>query len=112
LHGALVIGTPVIVTDANRATLAAALPTCAVTLSRGGTVIDRGVGANVLDSPALALVHLARVLAEQPQAPKLTAGEIITTGTITDAWPVAAGETWSSDYGALGLHGLTLQFGS
>jgi len=111
LHGALSIGTPVMVTDTNRAALAAALPTCAVTLSRDGTVIDRGVGANVLDSPALALVHLARVLADQPQAPRLSAGEIVTTGTITDAWPVAAGETWTSDYGALGLSGLTLQFG-
>src|ERR1043165_1415257 len=110
LHGALVVGAPVPVTDANRAMLAAALPTCAVTLSRGGTVIDRGVGANVLDSPALALVHLVRVLADQPQAPRLSQGEIVTTGTITDAWPVAAGESWSSDYGALGIDGLTLRF--
>ena len=73
-------------------------------------MIDRGVGSNVLDSPALALAHLARLLADQPQAPKLAAGEIVTTGTITDAWPVAAGEVWSSDYGVLGLDGLTLQF--
>ncbi len=110
LHGALVVGAPLMVTDANRAALAAALPTCAVTLSRGGTVIDRGVGANVLDSPALALVHLAALLADQPHAPKLAAGEIVTTGTITDAWPVAPGETWSSDYGELGIEGLTLSF--
>ena len=110
LHGALVVGEALMVTEANRAALAAALPACAVTLSRGGTVIDRGVGANVLDGPAHALVHLARLIAEQPQAPKLAAGEIITTGTITDAWPVAAGETWSSDYSAPGLNGLTLQF--
>ena len=74
------------------------------------SVIDRGVGANVLDSPALALGYLARVLSEQPQAPKLAAGEIVTTGTITDAWPVEAGETWTSDYGTLGLKGLTLTF--
>jgi 2-oxo-3-hexenedioate decarboxylase len=110
LHGALVVGEPLMVTPANRATLAAALPTCAVTLSRGNTVIDRGVGANVLDSPALALTHLARLIADQPSAPKLAAGEIVTTGTITDAWPVAPGETWSSDYGALGIKGLTLSF--
>jgi 2-oxo-3-hexenedioate decarboxylase len=110
LHGALVIGEPLLVTEQNRAALAAALPTCAVTLSRSGTVIDRGVGANVLDSPALALVHLARLIADQPQAPKLAAGEIVTTGTITDAWPVTPGETWSSEYGALGLIGLSLQF--
>jgi 2-oxo-3-hexenedioate decarboxylase len=110
LHGALVIGEPLLVTEQNRAALATALPTCAVTLSRGGTVIDRGGGSNVLDSPALALTHLVRLIADQPHAPKLAAGEIVTTGTITDAWPVALGETWSSDYGALGLAGLTLQF--
>jgi 2-oxo-3-hexenedioate decarboxylase len=110
LHGALVVGKAVPVTDANRAALAAALPACDVTLSRGDQVVDRGVGANVLGSPALALVHLARVLQTLPQFPPLAAGEIVTTGTITDAWPVAAGETWSSDYGALPIEGLTLRF--
>jgi len=110
LHGALVVGTPLPVTDANRAALATALPAFTLTLRREGALIDTGVGANVLDSPALALVHLARVLARQPQFPPLAAGEMITTGTVTDAWPVAAGESWSSDYGALGLPGLTLTF--
>ena len=60
LHGALVVGAPVAVTDANRARLAAALPKFRLTLSRNNTVVDRGVGANVLDSPALALGQLAR----------------------------------------------------
>ena len=110
LHGALVVGTPVVMTDNLRARLAATLPTFTATLSRGEKVIDRGVGANVLGSPALALAHLARVLAGQPQFSPLAAGEIVTTGTITDAWPVAPGETWSSDYGALGIDGLTLTF--
>jgi 2-oxo-3-hexenedioate decarboxylase len=110
LHGALVVGGPLAVTDANRAALAAALPAFELTLSRGDIVIDRGVGANVLGSPALALAHLARLLADQPQSPELAAGEIVTTGTVTDAWPVAAGEVWSSDYGVLGINGLTLSF--
>jgi 2-oxo-3-hexenedioate decarboxylase len=110
LHGALVVGTPVPVTDAHRAAIAAALPSFGLTLRKGDAVIDRGIGANVLDSPALALAHLVRVLAQQPQFAPLTAGEIVTTGTITDAWPVAPGETWSSDYGALGLPGLRLSF--
>jgi 2-oxo-3-hexenedioate decarboxylase len=108
LHGALVVGTPVPVTAENRAALAATLPVFALTLSRGDTVVDRGIGANVLKSPALALAHLARVLAGLAKFPSLAAGEIVTTGTITDAWPVVAGQTWSSDYGALGLEGLTL----
>jgi 2-oxo-3-hexenedioate decarboxylase len=110
LHGALVVGAPLQLTDANRAALAAALPAFELTLRRGDAVIDRGVGANVLGSPALALAHLARLVAAQPQFPPLAAGEIITTGTITDAWPVTAGEAWSSDYGALGLDGVTLSF--
>jgi len=108
LHGALLIGEPVNVTAANRATLADALSTFALTLSRGDTVVDRGTGADVLNSPALALVHLARLLATQPQFPPLAAGEIVTTGSLTDAWPIGAGETWSSDYGSLGVAGLTV----
>jgi 2-oxo-3-hexenedioate decarboxylase len=110
LHGALVVGAPLAVTAANRAALAAALPAFRLELRRGTTLVDTGVGANVLGSPALALAHLARVLATQPWAPPLAAGEVVTTGTVTDAWPVAPGETWTSDYGALGLGGLTLAF--
>lgn len=110
LHGALVVGEPLAVTDANRAVLAETLPRFEARLSRDGTAMDRGIGANVLDSPALALATLARVLAGQPQFPPLAAGEIVTTGTLTDAWPIAPGESWSSDYGDLGIEGLTLVF--
>jgi 2-oxo-3-hexenedioate decarboxylase len=110
LHGRLVVGTPVAIDADRRDALAASLASFDATLSRGGEVVDRGVGANVLDSPALALGHLARVVSSQSLHPQLAAGEIITTGTITDAWPVTAGETWRSDYGALGIEGLTVTF--
>lgn len=110
LHGALVVGTPVPLDDAARARMALQLPRFELTLRHGDRVIDRGTGTNVLGSPALALAHLARVLADQPEAPPLAAAEMITTGTVTDAWPVAPGETWSSDYGDLGLQGLVLRF--
>ena len=110
LHGALIVGAPVAVTETNCAAIAAAMPTFSVTLSRGCTPIDRGVGANVLDSPVLALGHLVRLLASQPNSSPLAAGEIVTTGTITDAWPVVAGDTWSSDYGELRISGLTVTF--
>ncbi len=109
LHGALVVGTPMPVTDRNRAAIAAALPKFTLTLRRGRAVVERGVGANVLGGPAHALAHLSRVLAGQPQFPPLAPGEVVTTGTLTDAWPVAPGERWSSDYGDLGIGGLTLQ---
>jgi 2-oxo-3-hexenedioate decarboxylase len=110
LHGRLVVGARLPVTAATRAALAARLPTFTLTLRKAGAVIDTGLGANVLGSPALALAHLAGVLASQPQFPPLAAGEMVTTGTVTDAWAVAAGETWSSDYGELGIPGLVLTF--
>jgi 2-oxo-3-hexenedioate decarboxylase len=110
LHAALTVGEPFALDAANRKAIVATLPTFRATLRKGGAVVDTGVGANVLDSPALALAHLASVLAQHPGHPPLQAGEIVTTGTITDAWPVLPGETWSSNYGELPLKGITLTF--
>jgi 2-oxo-3-hexenedioate decarboxylase len=111
LHGALVVGRPLVLTGDDRARLLTALAHAEVTLRRGDDIIDRGISSVVLDSPALALAHLSRCLAAQGIS-VLLAGDIITTGTITDAWPVTAGETWTSDYGLLGIDGLTLTFTS
>lgn len=110
LHGALVIGTPLPLDDVQRECITDLLPRFELTLRRNDATIDRGRGANVLGGPAHALAHLARVLSRQAGAPPLAAGEIVTTGTVTDAWPVLPGETWRSDYGALPLEGLHLTF--
>jgi 2-oxo-3-hexenedioate decarboxylase len=107
-HGTLVVGTRVPIDDVNRDTVAATLPSFEATLSRDGELVDRGVGSNVLGSPARALGHLARVVSDQLGAPELAAGEVVTTGTITNAHPVRAGERWAADYGALGLEPLTV----
>jgi 2-oxo-3-hexenedioate decarboxylase len=107
-HGALAVGTPVPIDEVNRDSVAARLPAFEATLTRDGEPVDRGVGANVLGSPALALGHLARVVSGQPGAPGLTAGELVTTGTITNAHPVGPGERWRADYGTLGLEPFTL----
>jgi 2-oxo-3-hexenedioate decarboxylase len=50
------------------------------------------------------------MLATQPQFAPLAAGEIITTGTLTAALPIAAGETWTSDIGGLPVAPLTVTF--
>ena len=111
LHGRLAVGQPLLVDDTNRAALAAALPRFTVTLMRGDSLVETGIGENVLGSPALALMHLRDLLTTQPFFQPLAAGEIVTTGTLTDAWPVLAGETWTSRYGALGIGGLRVRFG-
>ena len=108
LHGRLLVGTPHPVRELPQ--LAAALPSVSVELLKEGAVIDRGVGANVLDSPLLALGHLVEALARQPGAAPLAAGEIISTGTLTDAHPVRAGENWSTRLFGLPVAGLSVGF--
>ena len=108
LHGRLIVGTPVEVQRISG--LAAALPFLKVTLRRDGEVVDQGIGANVLDSPLLSLAFLVEILAGQSESPPLQAGEIVSTGTLTDAHPVQAGETWSTDLHGFALRGLTVNF--
>jgi 2-oxo-3-hexenedioate decarboxylase len=47
------------------------------------------------------------LLKKHPDAP-LAAGEIITTGVLTDAHPVAPGETWRTE--VTGFPGLSITF--
>src|SRR5215213_8675238 len=89
LHGRLIVGTPVpLPADAEER-----LASVQVQLYRGEALVDEGIGANVLDSPLKALAHLVALLEKQGARP-LSAGEIISTGVITDAHPVAPGDTW------------------
>jgi len=79
-------------------------------LRKGDAIVDRGLGEIVLGSPLTALGHLARLLSTQPEAPPLAAGEIISTGTLTDAHPIAPGEAWSTEIRGLPLSGMRLAF--
>jgi 2-oxo-3-hexenedioate decarboxylase len=107
LHGRLVLGAPLGLRELPE--LERVLPKLEVALMKGGDVVDRGVGANVLDSPLLALGYLVGLLAGRP-AHALRPGEIVSTGTLTDAHPVAAGETWTTAFSGIALPGLTVCF--
>jgi 2-oxo-3-hexenedioate decarboxylase len=50
------------------------------------------------------------LLARDPANPPLGAGEIITTGTVTRALPVAPGEVWRTTLEGLALDGLAVRF--
>jgi 2-oxo-3-hexenedioate decarboxylase len=108
LHGRLVVGSAVPLQEVSG--LPEKLPLLEAKLFKGDRLVDRGVGANVLGSPLLALAHLVDLLARQPEAPQLAAGEIVTTGVLTDAHPVAPGETWHTELTGLPLRGLTVAF--
>jgi 2-oxo-3-hexenedioate decarboxylase len=109
LHTALIVGTPVPVTPDRIQILVDALPRFTLRLFRDGQLVEEGSGRNSLKSPALCLGELAGAIARQPGATSLRAGEIISTGTLTAAHPVAAGEVWRAEVTGLELDALTLR---
>ena len=102
LHARLLVGARVpaasVATDAQA--FVDRLAGARVILRKGDAVVDQGAGANVLDSPLHALKHFLGALRDCPGAPDLQPGDVVTTGTWTDAWPVAAGETWLAQFDA------------
>jgi 2-oxo-3-hexenedioate decarboxylase len=111
MHGALVVGPRLAIRADERKALLKALPSFSIALHRNGEEVDTGKGANVLDGPLSALKHLVEVLANDDLNPPLRAGELVTTGTLTRAFPVAAGEKWSTTLSGIDLPGLTVTIG-
>ena len=106
LHGALIIGEPRTPRELGP-DLTGRLAQFTVTLTCDGGVRETGCGSNVLDSPLAAIAHLTAVLASQ-RAPPIGAGELVTTGTLTGAPLIHAGEVWSASLEGLALPDLTL----
>jgi 2-keto-4-pentenoate hydratase len=110
LHGVLIIGEPLTLTSARRRHLARVLAGASVSMSCNGKLQGAGFGDNVMESPLHALWHLHREISSQSQFPQLTAGEIVTTGSWTDAFPIAPGQTWVSAFAGIDLPGLAVSF--
>ena len=54
--------------------------------------------------------HLIDILSLDEVNPPLAAGEIVTTGTLTRARPVAPGETWSTELTEVALNRVRVRF--
>jgi len=106
LHAALLVGPRVPVASLGPDP-AGTLSRLRLVLSRDGTTLGEGTGANVLDGPVQALGHLVAGLAARGE--RLAAGSVITTGTLTDAQPLAPGQTWCTTLEGAPLAGLTLR---
>lgn len=94
LHGRLFVGPRLPVRG--WATLAADLAALQVELLRDGRVVDRGLGAVVLDGPLNALRLWIDAMAQHTPGWPVRPGDFVTTGTITDAWPLLPCQTWST----------------
>lgn len=114
LHGALLIGEPKLLSSASRHHLAQVLADASISLSYsdGEEFVLRaaGFGSDVYGSPLHALHHLHRMLHAQSQFAPLSAGEIISTGAWTEAYPISPGQTWITAFSGVNLPGLTISF--
>jgi len=111
MHGALMIGPRRQVGKEPPEGWLAALSGFTITLMRDGEVIDEGGGASVLGGPLTPLRHLVEMLADDPYNAPLAAGEIITTGTLTRAFPIAPGEVWTTKIAGMPIEGVEISFG-
>jgi 2-keto-4-pentenoate hydratase len=109
VHGALLIG-PRHPFAPRAAEWRQTLGAFEIDLGCDGRLVDRGRGENVLDGPLSALRHLVNLLAADPVNPPLAAGEIVSTGTLTKAMPIAPGESWSALPRGIGLDPIRLKF--
>ena len=92
LHGRLLVGPRVPV---NRFTaLGGELASLRLQLFCGEKKVDEGQGRAVLDSPFTALRLWVDAMLAQPQGWPIQPGDMVTTGTLTDAWPVLPGQAW------------------
>lgn len=107
LHGRLIVGPRVPVSRFER--LGEELAKLTLTLSCDGADVDTGRGANVLDGPLTALKLWLEAMALHSPGWSVRAGDLVTTGTITDAWPMLPGQVWRSRPDLAALHGLTLR---
>jgi 2-keto-4-pentenoate hydratase len=110
LHGRYVAGGGIAIVGRDPARLAEQLASFRIRLYRNGALSREGGGDLVLGSPLKALAHAIRLLESLPDHPAIEAGEFVTTGTLTDAMPVAAGETWSTRLHGLPIGGISLRF--
>ncbi len=124
LHAALVVGQKIPVQSNISINLLDQLSVFKLRLSKGGELADQdlaknsvsgagfveeGSGKNSLKSPALCLAELGAAIARRFPTTPLSAGEIVSSGTLTAGHPTAAGDLWTAEVDGIPLRPLTLR---
>jgi len=106
LHGRLFVGPRV---PAARFTdMGRELAALQVELHCDDHLVECGAGSAVLDGPLNALRLWVDAMAAQPQRWPIVAGDVVTTGTLTDAQPLRPGQRWETRLDDARLAGLRL----
>jgi 2-keto-4-pentenoate hydratase len=107
VHVALLLGVRYQIGD-QRKKWSQDLASFTATLSNAGGARAIGGGAQVLGSPIRALGFLLREMARYGGEP-LRAGEIVTTGTLTEALPAASEQVWTASVNGTDFADIALQ---
>jgi len=110
MHGGYRYGELIPIAAAERAGWIEMLRNFTIVLLRDGVEMDRGAGANVLGGPLSALRHFVSGASQYPGNFPLRPGDLVTTGTLTKALPVAAGEVWSTELSGIPLMPMKIAF--
>ncbi len=114
LNRKLIVGEPRMLSRHGRHHLPEVLAAVTLSLSKmtadDSVLAGAGHGRELMGSPLHALHAVHRQLQQQPGFAPLQAGEIVATGSWTDALPVKRGEVWASAFAQLNLPGLSLSF--
>jgi 2-oxo-3-hexenedioate decarboxylase len=110
VHARLVVGatTPAHLVAASGAALEALLAGARVRVFEGAALRAEGRGEIVLGGPMNALRSFVRDIARRPGATSLKRGDIVSTGTWTDAFELAPGQRWRVEFDVQGLAPLSL----
>lgn len=108
-HAALIVGTPLPVQPDTIPALVDQLAVFQVRLLKDGEIVAEGSGKNALRSPGLCLAELASAILRRPTTEPLAAGELISSGTLTESQPIAAGQTWTAVVDGLELPTLAVR---
>ncbi len=108
LHAALVIGEKRTVQPDQIPTLVEELARFKVRMKKNDEFVEEGSGKNSLKSPALCLAELGAAIAKRFPSELLSAGEIVSSGTLTAGHLIAKGDLWTAEVEGISLPALTL----
>ena len=109
LHAALVIGEKRVVQADQIPALIDELAKFKVRMKKSGEFVEEGAGKNSLKSPALCLAELGAAIAKRFPSEPLSAGEIVSSGTLTAGHLTTKGDEWTAEVEGIFLPSLRLQ---
>jgi 2-keto-4-pentenoate hydratase len=109
LHAALLIGERIQVTPDRISRLVDELARFKVRMMKSGQVVEEGSGKNSLKSPALCLAELGAAIARRFPSHPLSAGEIVSSGTLTTGHLTGKGDVWTAEIEGISLPSLTMR---